>query len=363
MRNRKLHMFFIDCGRMAILLLLVLLSFGACTRTETVYDELNPSDAVDIPIFFDTSADGLADSRALIFPDNFDISGNRISVYDVLTTEDGQHDLYMNGALAECDGISWSYSPLRYWTTTGVHSFTAVLERYYNGNDFIEVPNYSFTYSYDKDADLLEEETITVKDWTITTDNQFDFMYAGYSRSMDDQNPYSPVPLHMSHLLCSVRFNLTNLMPDGEAVYGGLTITGLYNNGTAEIRRTAESGQLVPELTLKQSGSSLKAGIPFGMTDGILENGKEYNLLSGVGNIDSDGYLLMWPHSAEQLSNVELTLELSGSISSKSMKLNVDASHWTAGNRYVYNINIQDNRIYCRVEVVDWIYDDIIIEE
>ena len=40
-----------------------------------------------------------------------------------------------------------------------------------------------------------------------------------------------------------------------------------------------------------------------------------------------------------------------------------DVNNWRAGRKYIYNINIHDNRISFSVKVVPWIEDEIILDE
>ena len=116
-----------------------------------------------IPMSFGTAAVSRAGN--LVDSENINQADNQLTVYDLYTTS-GQSVLYMNAATpVTCDGSgNWTYSPLKYWTETGTHAFTAYLSKQYG------VTNYP-TVTYDQTSNAL-----SISQWEITPDNQFDFL-------------------------------------------------------------------------------------------------------------------------------------------------------------------------------------------
>lgn len=365
----------------------------ACTKSETIID--TGGGMTDrIPILLDTYSEFVPESKALITEDNFNTSGNQIKVYDVYISDDKRASLYMDGVLAKSSGTSWSYDPLRYWTQTGIHSFTAITSGYYaetsDGSRFLKIkmdsdvdsgdnvvvsgPVVEYDYEYDKNSGTLVEEHLYVCDdvvkdeagmtterhgWQITPENQFDLLYAHNTRKMTETNPYRPVTLEMKHLFCALQFNVSNLLPN-DVTFNGLTLTDLYDTGQADIVRSNGAGDAVPNLSLDKSGNPINV-TNLGIT---LSLGDKYNVFGNQGNIGTDGCLLMWPHDKDKLSGVSASLDFSSPVGTKSIPLSGGSiSQWTAGNKYVYDIYIQDNYIYFTVNVVEWVDDFVILEE
>ena len=295
-----------------------------------------------IPMSFGTAAVSRAGN--LVDSENINHDENQLTVYDLYTTS-GQSVLYMNATQVTCDrNGNWTYSPLKYWTKTGTHAFTAYLSRQ-NG-----VTNYP-TVTYDQTSNAL-----SISQCKITPNNQFDFLYAYHLRNMETEaNAHDPVEFELNHLLCAVQFNVVNLMPASTVKLDGFQLSGL-REGEAVITK----GE--PKVTLSSDTS-------YGLTENVPDEEKEleyntpYKLFSNDGG---EGYVLLWPHTREVFGG------LTGKISytygttevDKEIKL-IDGStnNWRAGQKYTYNFYIQDNRISLSVEVVPWKTDDVIIAE
>ena len=301
-----------------------------------------------IPMSFGTAA--VSRVGNLVDSENINLAGNKLTVYDLYTTS-GQSVLYMNATQVTCDGSgNWTYSPLKYWTETGTHAFTAYLSKQ-NG-----VTNYP-TVTYDQTANAL-----SISPWEITPDNQFDFLYAYHSRSMTGvDSPHRQVEFELNHLLCAVQFNVVNLMPDSdvEVTLTGFTLSGLHK-GSAVIK------QGTPTITFDTDATDAV----YDFSAGIASEGQNltfnqaHNLFS---NSIDEGYVLLWPYAQNVFQNVTGTISYkygSTEISGREIKL-IDGgtNNWRAGQKYVYNFYIQDNRISLEVKVVPWKVDDVIIEE
>lgn len=301
-----------------------------------------------IPMSFGTAAVSRAGN--LVDSENINRAGNQLTVYDFYTTS-GQSVLYMDATPVTCDGNgNWTYSPLKYWTETGTHAFTAYLSKQ-NG-----VTNYP-TVTYDQTSNAL-----SISQWKITPKNQFDFLYAYHSRNMEtDGNAHDPVEFELNHLLCAVQFNVVNLMPDSdvEVTLTGFTLSGLHK-GSAVIK------QGTPTITFDTDATDAV----YDFSAGIASEGQNltfnqaHNLFS---NSIDEGYVLLWPYAQNVFQNVTGTISYkygSTEISGREIKL-IDGgtNNWRAGQKYVYNFYIQDNRISLEVKVVPWKVDDVIIEE
>lgn len=291
-------------------------------------------------------------SRVLLDGASVNSPNNQLKVYDRYSL-DGNAVLYMDGTEVTCNGSAWTYSPLKYWTETGTHSFTAYLST--SGSITLNTTNYP-TVTYDKTS-----ETLNISPWEITLDNQFDFLYAYHSRKMNGlQDAHRPVAFSLNHLLCAVQFNVVNLMPEGAVTFNEFRLEGVYHTGNASI--TGDASPVI-NLTGKSAGNFINTDdqdLPFNIP---------LNVFKDKGNVGPEGYVLLWPHTQEQFKNANINAVLSyqyGStvVSNRAVSLSTAATNnWRAGNRYIYNFYIQDNRISFEVKVVPWVVDDVIIEE
>lgn len=297
-----------------------------------------------IPMSFGTAAVSRAGN--LVDSENINKADNQLTVYDLYTTS-GQSVLYMDSTSVTCDrNGNWTYSPLKYWTETGTHAFTAYLSKQ-NG-----VTNYP-TVTYDQTSNAL-----SISQWEeITPKNQFDFLYAYHSRSMTGvDSPHRQVEFELNHLLCAVQFNVVNLMPSEEVILKGFSLSGLHK-GNAVIT------QGKPAVTLDADTYAFSADIASGGQ--TLTFNQTHNLFSSNGD---EGYVLLWPHTQDVFSTIFGTISYtygSTTVSERDIQLKIDGgtNNWRAGQKYTYNFYIQDNYISLSVEVVPWKTDDVIIAE
>ena len=299
-----------------------------------------------IPMSFGTAA--VSRAVNLVDSENINQAGNQLTVYDLYTTSE-QSVLYMNATPVTCDGNgNWTYSPLKYWTETGTHAFTAYLSKQ-NG-----VTNYP-TVTYDQISNAL-----SISQWKITPDNQFDFLYAYHSRNMETEaNAHDPVEFELNHLLCAVQFNVVNLMPSGRVTLTGFRLSGLHK-GSAVIK------QGTPTITFDTDATDAV----YDFSAGIASEGQNltfnqaHNLFPDA---TDEGYVLLWPHTQDVFSTIFGTISYtygSTTVSNREIQLmDGGTNNWSAGQKYVYNFYIQDNRISLEVKVVPWKVDDVIIEE
>lgn len=300
-----------------------------------------------IPMSFGTAA--VSRVGNLVDSENINQDENQLTVYDLYTTS-GQSVLYMNATQVTCDGSgNWTYSPLKYWTETGTHAFTAYLSNKQNGVA-LDGTNTSYpTVTYNQ-----TDNTLSISQWEITPDNQFDFLYAYHSRSMTEANPHRQVEFELNHLLCAVQFNVVNLYDVTTVLnVSNFTISGLSNTQQATL--SLSDGNVSYECEQDEEGTGV---IKVERTSSVNYN-QAYNVFSGFGTVGDEGYLLMWPHEAGDIfNNLQVSFEQDGSSRSISLA-SAGTNHWSAGQKYVYSLYVKDDRINIQAEVRPWIIHDI----
>ena len=295
-----------------------------------------------IPMSFGTAAVSRAGN--LVDSENINQDENQLTVYDLYTTS-GQSVLYMDATTpVTCDGSgNWTYSPLKYWTETGTHAFTAYLSRQ-NG-----VTNYP-TVKYDQTANALR-----ISPWEITSDNQFDFLYAYHSRSMTaETDPHRQVEFELNHLLCAVQFNVVNLYDVTTNLnVSNFKISGLTNRQQAVLSLSDGAVSYVKDQSNVGTGEiSVAKSVS-------VEYNRSYNVFSDYATVGTEGYLLMWPHDAGDIFNkLQVSFDQGNSLRTRSLA-SVGTNHWSAGQKYVYNLYVKDDRINIQVEVRPWIIHDV----
>ena len=375
----------VNISMMLTVLLAAALAAGACRKTDVEINDGSGSGgsvSEDVPMTFSVSADAHKPAKSVITAGNFQTAGNTVRVYDRLTVGN-RTDLYINGRDAEYrndpqilpDGTvtsaGWHFMDgSRYWTRSGTHLFTAFLSGYHvadkdkpGGSFFNDIDDIIADPSDQSRPKLAVEYddadgSLNIENWRISTSNQFDFMYATHTRNVETAiSPYAPVPLKMEHLFTAVQFNITNMVdyyPDSKAAI--VILNGLNLSGSATVTPAASGCDVNTEI-------NGMGQLTVNRTSALAYN-QPYNVFANVGNIGDDGCLLIWPHSQSELGAASVELYLSDSIGDHYVLslANEDVTRWDAGNRYIYNFYIQDNRITFTVEVVGWIYDDVIIE-
>ena len=300
-----------------------------------------------IPMSFGTAAVSRAGN--LVDSENINQAGNQLTVYDLYTTS-GQSVLYMNATQVTCDGNgNWTYSPLKYWTETGTHAFTAYLSNKQNGVALDGINTSYPTVTYNQ-----TDNTLSISQWEITPNNQFDFLYAYHSRSMTEDNPHRQVEFELNHLLCAVQFNVVNLYDVTTVLnVSNFTISGLSNTQQATL--SLSDGNVSYECEQDEEGTG---EIKVERTSSVNYN-QAYNVFSGFGTVGDEGYLLMWPHEAGDIfNNLQVSFEQDGSSRSISLA-SAGTNHWSAGQKYVYSLYVKDDRINIQAEVRPWIIHDI----
>ena len=382
----------------------------SCTKTVVPTDDTRTT-GFSIPrISFSPSASGM--SKALLTPDNFAVEGTQIKVNDLYTTHEdiwsvaGEAknefiETYIDDKIAEYypdivdDGSvsQWNFKDGEttykdyYWTPTGTHYFSAYTWKYNNGvkdiclsdcltcnesaaSDNTESDNPTFSDGLTYNPRL---STLTIKNWELTQDTQFDFCYAVHERSMSGQNPYRPVELQMQHLFAAIQFNIINLIPDRTITLTSLSVSGLSNNGSVVIRRDGALYDMATDTGIGTGYSSPSWG--------SLEYNKPHNAFAYQGatgdsqgatcdsKIGEDGCILVWPHDSSKLQKAVATL-VTDRLGTETDATDVidlfiedRIEQWQAGRKYIYTIEIADNRISFSAKVVPWVTDDVTLED
>ena len=298
------------------------------------------------------------DTKSAVDNSNLHVAGSQITVYDMHSrtspSEEDQSEAglvqYIDGEVLECDGAAWNFSPKIPWTKRGTHEFFAYYSK--NGKDGSSV---GAAVGYESTINGASSQTFNISSWQLTLDNQFDFMYATASRDLI-HNDYSPVPLPFKHLCAAVRFRIVNTGTSANT-FKEFSITGMSDRATAEIKTT---GTPVIVSTVTQ-----KAQMRVARENGLAANGGSMFIHSNIGKVSSDGYFIMWPHSADQYDDIRFSLKMyDREIKDRLLSEVANVNNWQAGYKYTYNINVGDNFIiFESVDVVDWITDDLILEE
>ena len=321
------------------------------------------------------------DTKSLVTADNIRTEGNRFYIYDVHTRKSPLETDYVagEGLVQYLDKQSLKYTGGKWtftdndgdetdipWTKRGTHNFIAYND--YDASSAYSLPVSVGYTSFNNDPTNNKFETdqyLNVSTWQLTLENQFDFIYASASRdmmaSLDPDEKYAPVEMLFKHLFSSVSFNI--VVSSSEKIYlTYFNISGLYDKGTAKIDF---GGDVLLSLSKSKEASFLRipaADIP---------SGGSYLIYKDVGNVGTEGSFLMWPHSRSDFADVafEIRYRLGGSAgkeitASGKLSDSFAVNNWSAGNRYSYNIYVSDEYVtFDVVKVVDWINDDVIIDE
>ena len=317
----------------------------SCRKTEVeVNGGLDSGESVSegVPMTFSVSSEAHQSTKAVLVPDDspdgnkLSIAGNQITVYDRLTVA-GNFDMYINGRAAQYDADP-VYDPADgsvihpgwyfykedaesgqlekypyYWTGSGVHSFTGFVSKYqYDAAAIVTLDSNVGLTVHDavmsgktseviSDDDILNDdekypasalyynastESLIIKEWKLSTVNQFDFMYAHHTRDLEDINeldPYRPVPLQMKHLFAAVQFNVVNLFDvNGTITVSDFKLSGLFNTQQATLSLSDGSVSYQLDATTGTGeGEIARTG------SASVSYNEAYNVFAGYGEVGS----------------------------------------------------------------------------
>lgn len=324
---------------------------AGCTKSGHLSSE-------DVPaITFDMSMD---QTKALISSDNLNTTGSRIVVYDVHTSDIGL-DQYLNAQYIEYRDGQWRFTKSSGgdviqipWTKKGTHDFLA-----YNVQDASANKSLPVEVLYNTNYSTAKQQSLRVPkdgEWTLNLNNQFDFVYGSANRNVETDG-YSALPVRFKHMFAAVAVEVRNASTRNLKL-SSLSFGNLKDKGYAEVNY---GGDVIYHLSASQA-SDLFAALSNEVTVSV---GGSTTLYAGTGQA-----FLIWPHSAADLANASITvsykLDGDGNTTTKTINLteNYTVKTWLAGNKYKYLIAVTDDYISLDVmRVVEWINDDVILEE
>ena len=321
-----------------------------CTKSGLLPNEEMPYIAVDMK---------MEQTRALISQDNLNTSGSRFTVYDMHTSADGPAQ-YLDNQNLELRNGTWSFTNTAGgdiiqipWTKTGTHDFLA-----YNTYDAAAGKSLPVSVLYSPSNTSAKQQSLKVPDqgeWTLNLDNQYDFLYGSASRNVETDG-YTALPISFKHLFAAIAVEVRNAATQNLTITS-LSFSNIKDRGYAEINY---NGNVSYSLSASQASSLFQQSY-----SGTVSAGGLAVLYSSLG---AGQAFLIWPHSAADLANASIYIKykLENTTTEKTIKLteNFTVKTWNAGNKYKYQIGITDNNIsFDVIRVVDWINDDVILEE
>ena len=305
---------------------------------------------------------GLPQTRAMLDQDALGQNGNRIKVYDFVTsgTTTTKHidshagpDVTSSSSM-HLAGKTWPFTDEMDGTTAdsyqwipGSHKFFGWLAKDASFNGGITPQAFFGTnFTFNETQMTL---TVPHKQITAQTD-QFDFMYS----NIHITEPISgSVAMQLNHLFTAVSFGIIN---DGksEVVVNEYKAT-LYTQKSASISfataetivayTTGTSGQ--PAVFRSRSNFTVPA---------LTKLPDAFNATSSSSS--ANDYKLMWPQEANELKACKLSITYTKGNTTYSKTLDFPVERLEAGKKYHFNVMILDTQnIRVNYMVVDW--DDI----
>ena len=305
---------------------------------------------------------GVAPTKALIESSSaLRASGNELTLYDVHTKADGTLFQYMTGQKVRSDGSRWRFvdgsdnAVEIPWTKRGFHHFLAFVSKY--GGKEITSTDLTVGYKAPEEGEYAEDHKIVIPagggKFTITPSMGYDFMYASAARNVVMQGT-GTVQLEMKHLFAAVTFQILN-MSGSQMTINSFELDGMRVTGSAVIGH-----EKVPVITLDEAPPESDFDVLDQSVAAAM--GSTYKLYGGD--------LLVWPHISDYYADLSfsLTYTLGGGDPAAPVELKLTTANpavisWDAGCRYIYTITISDNILFDVVKVVDWINDDVILQQ
>lgn len=333
----------------------VLLAAAACTKTVPEGPQVTDMQ-INISASEGLTKSGLNNgtfnptgTKSLLDADAFAADGNRIQIYDYVNGSssayiDDQIGPDVSGSpLAEATAGVWPFVNGPHQWTPGTHKFFGWLAKDLSSGTVL-TPESLISGGFSYAAQKLNIPSITMG----PTTPQFDFMY---SDIFTTEPINAPVQLEFKHLFSAVSFGIVN---DASS---SVTVTSfsvkLYNTKSANIDYS-DTG--IPEYTKTASSpgtyrSASSLGTLSGMSNGISAQWVNAFNTSAT----AKEYVLMWPHTAEELADCEINIVYNLNNQRYTQSLSFPAIALSAGERYHFDIFIADKApIRINYLVVDW---------
>jgi hypothetical protein len=328
-------------------------------------------------------------TKSLINPNpqtsNFQTAGSSITLYDVFTPgiddapqqNTGSLVQYLDEQNLRCNGTDWIFTKSKTdiaevkipWTKSGQHDFFA-----HNSYDAASGQSIPYAVGYSSFEDSQANTTGKHQyfripasgDLTLTTQaNQFDFLYSSKNRDILIEG-HKQVEMNFKHLFAAVYFEVKNISPDPMRL-NSFSLGGIKDKGNAEI---AYNGNVTLNLSATKPNTLFAEN-----QDQVLNTGESYVIYSDCG---AGQAFLIWPHTIADFANASFTISYNlgrknsgtwNAATDKTIKLSgadspYKVNNWAAGSVYKYYITVSDSNISLSViKVIDWINDDVILEE
>lgn len=324
---------------------------------------------------------GKAATKAMMSSGDLLTSGNKIKVYDLLSS--------FSGTISGWDGSSpyiadeivyngteiWKYASngVYPWTSTGTHRFFGYLS-----HDAIDNKDVTalFTPSLTTTATSASLSVPEIAFNTSTT--QFDFIYSDMvTRNAADKN-YQVVPLSFKHLFTALSVQVENTS-DVKVRVNSITFENLKNKNNAKIT-FGDPSDVVYGTTPSASGSFFPA-MPSELPE--LERNEKYDALTTQKNPIERTFFMLWPLTAEQVSpstpetdpdriadgceykatdslilvNYQMYVEEGGVwkwTDARTTRMKIPEIAWEAGKKNHFTIQFTDKIIQLTCSVLPW---------
>lgn len=358
----------------------VIMAAAACTK-HTEYDTPETDNIIQL------SATESGTTKALLNNGSFSATGNRIKVYDYVTSDGGTSkylDTYAGPDVTSSSplhvpGTTWPFTDeidgteadVKQWTP-GTHKFFGWLAKdVSSGMDLTPEGLFGDSFSFDD-----ETQTLTIPSTTMTASTpQFDFMY---SNIFTTEPINEPVDLEFSHLFTAFSIgvlNTSNLSINLKS----FTLDPIRNTNSATITwPTGETADGQYPASVAYGEGSLGTAPFMALSDpySIATNAKLGNIFTGGAQV----FYLMWPQASEDVHSAELITEdpdskeniypesykmsvtytetgEGGESEEINKRLNFPDLDWEAGKKYHFDVVFSDKMVELKAVVNPWNYE------
>lgn len=292
-------------------------------------------------------------TKALLEENTFMASGNELCIYDYYTPVSGTPYFYIDGATAQSNGSTWPFTGTnKYeWTQDGTHKFYGWMVTDNSNSTLLNVKKLFGTAENVLPFDKVTQ-TLTIPQTTLAQDSpQFDFMYSGITPREPAIEGFAPVSIPFWHLFTAFKITVTN-RSHNKVTLKSVTIQGLKNNGSAVIDYQGKA----PSVTYTAyDGDGTFTFEPAGGSQALQDN--DGNAIV----CELSDFLLMWPQSNRDLSNVKIILvydyvSVNGDVFTDADTTieNLTLDSFEPGIKNVVGISFMDKRIDLTCTVEPW---------
>lgn len=325
-------------------------------------------------------------TKAMLSPSTFLTEGNRIRVYDFVSSETTPHINDLIGP--EIEGNNYGNDNI--WLfANGPHQWTADTHKFFGWLETDANPNPDLTASGFFGTDFGFNETtkvLTIPEKVMDASAaQFDFMYSNIvSRDMVNAADYSAVGLEFSHLFTALSIGLENSTSSYIKILD-FKLENIPSTRSATINFAGNTTS-VGYSDFKKDGETNKPEVfTRGLDDlkdgfyAVAPGGTRSNIFKVSLTEDDKEYMILWPIDANLLysdAKIEIdegvtTYPTSWKMSVKyavgngstygepiEKRINFPNISLEAGKKYHYDIVFADKSVSLKVQVKPWEYED-----